>query len=413
MTETSPASSDGPTPRPPWLLLRQHPTLQRLFVGALISAIGDSLTWTALTWHVVETTNSGAAVGWVLLSYSLPATFTGAPLGRLLDRMAPEKLMFWDNIVRAGITLLFPIFGLLGWLSLPALYVLAGCAGALSPVTRAGMRLLIPRLVKDHELESGNAVMGWTENLPSIVGAPLAGALIATRGALNALWIDAVSFLALAVILATVRILPREQSPAAADSPKATPLVLLRYPIVVILTAMSAIFFFAYGPTEAALPLFVKNVQHADARGLGIVWGAVGVGAAFGSALVGPISRVAKTGSALAAIALLWGIFQGAFVFTDSVWTGALCFFLGGIAWGPYMVLEATYLQRNTPSEEHGVIFGAHAAALAPMVPLGTALGGLLLQWFTPRMVILGSAAASIVASVLGYLLLTFRRRES
>ncbi|MGC4045313.1 MAG: MFS transporter [Armatimonas sp.] len=413
MTETSPDSSEPPPARAPWQLLKQHPTLQRLFAGALISAIGDSLTWTALTWHVVETTNSGAAVGWVLLSFSLPAAFTGAPLGRLLDRMAPEKLMFWDNVVRAGLTVLFPLFGLLGWLSMPALCALAGCAGALSPVTRAGMRLLVPRLVEDHELESANAVMGWTENLPLIVGAPLAGALIASWGSLNALWIDSVSFLVLAAILAALRIRPLEKSGAAGGAPKATPLLLLRYPTVVILTTMSAIFFFAYGPTEAALPLFVKNVQHADAKGLGIVWGAVGLGAAFGSALVGPISRVAKTGSTLAAIALLWGVFQGAYAFTDTVWLGALCFFLGGVAWGPYLVLEATYLQRNTPAEEHGAIFGAHAAALAPMVPLGTALGGLLLQWFTPKIVILGSAVASVVASAVGYLLLTVRRQES
>jgi MFS family permease len=394
----------------PWQLLRSHAPLRRIFIGALISAIGDSLTWTALTWHVVETTNSGAAVGWMLLAFALPSAITGAPLGRLLDRFDPKRLIILDNLLRAGVTVLIPVFGMLGWLGLPVLYVLAAIEGSLSPLTRAGMRLLVPRLVNEEDLEAGNAVLGWTENLPLIVGAPVAGFLIAAWGALNALYLDAASFLFLALMLATISIPALKNGTRAENIAPATPLLLLRYPEIAILTVMSAAFFFAYGPTEAALPLFVKNSLRSDAPGLGIVWGAVGLGAAVGSAFVGPISRVARTGSALAMIALLWGVFQGAFAFVHSVWAGALCFFLGGIAWGPYLALEATFLQRNTPKEEHGAIFGAHTAILAPIVPLGTALGGLLLSWLTPKTVILGSAGASVMASLIGYLLLTRRR---
>jgi predicted MFS family arabinose efflux permease len=399
-------SSDSPASSPLGLL-RSHAALRRLFIGALISAVGDTLTWTALTWHVVETTNSGAAVGWMLLAFALPTALTGAPLGRFLDRLSPKKLIIADNLARALITVLIPVLGALGYLSLPVLYTLAAIEGALSPVTRAGLRMLVPRLVDDRDLEGANAVMGWTENLPMIVGAPLAGALITAWGALNALYLDAASFLVLAGMLASVKTSPIPVSDRTDEkAPRATPLVLLRYPSVAILTGMSAAFFFAYGPTEAALPLFVKNTHRADALGLGIVWGAVGVGAAVGSAFVGPVSKVAKTGSALAGIALLWGVFQGAFAFTHTAWAGALCFFLGGIAWGPYLVLESTFLQRNTPPEEHGVIFGAHTAALAPVLPLGTALGGLLLQKFSPSGVILGSALASVLASLLGFVLL-------
>ncbi len=398
-------SSESPA-RSPLGLLRTHPALRRLFIGALISAVGDALTWTALTWHVVETTNSGAAVGWMLLAFALPTVLTGAPLGRLLDRLSPQKLMIADNLARAFITLLIPVLGVLGHLSLPVLYMLGAIEGALSPVTRAGLRMLVPRLVDDHELESANAVLGWTENLPLIVGAPLAGAIIGVWGALNALYLDAASFLVLAGMLASIKTASALVSGPEKSRSRATSLVLLKYPSVAILTGMSAAFFFAYGPTEAALPLFVKNTHHAGALGLGIVWGAVGIGAALGSALVGPLSKVAKTGSALAGIALFWGVFQGAFAFTHTTWAGALCFFLGGIAWGPYLVLESTFLQRNTPPEEHGAIFGAHTAALAPVVPLGTALGGLLLQKFTPAGVILGSAVASVLASVLGFVLL-------
>ena len=53
-------------------LLQRYPTLRRLWVGAMISGLGDTFTWMALTWYLVERTKSGAAVGTMLLCFSLP-----------------------------------------------------------------------------------------------------------------------------------------------------------------------------------------------------------------------------------------------------------------------------------------------------------------------------------------------------
>ena len=395
----------------PWEMLRRYPLLRRLFFGSLVSGLGDSLTWMALLWYVVELTGNGGAVGTLLLCFAIPALITGAPLGRLLDRFSPRDIMLADNVLRAVFIALAPLLAHFHALTLPLLYGIAGVSGALAPATRAGLRLLVPRIVPDTELEAANGAMGWVDHLPGVLGPPVAGVLIATAGALGALWLDALSFLFMAAALLGI---PRFGVEKPGDSGSshgslASPLILAQYPAVLVVTILTGAFSFAYGPTEAALPLFVKGSLHADARGLGTLWGALGVGAVVGNSFVGAISTRATTGSALALIALLWGTFQAFVPFTHSVWLAAVFFFVGGIAWGPYMALEATFLQRQTPAERHGAIFGAHAAFLAPMMPLGTALGGVVLRTASPGNVILGSALACVIASVLGFVLLSKR----
>jgi hypothetical protein len=41
--------------------LRHHPALRRLWIGAMISGLGDTFTWMALTWYLVERTDRQVA----------------------------------------------------------------------------------------------------------------------------------------------------------------------------------------------------------------------------------------------------------------------------------------------------------------------------------------------------------------
>jgi hypothetical protein len=61
--------------------LRSSPLFSCLWLGALISGLGDGLTWIALQWLMLERTNdSGTAVG-LMLCFGLPAMLTGTPMG--------------------------------------------------------------------------------------------------------------------------------------------------------------------------------------------------------------------------------------------------------------------------------------------------------------------------------------------
>jgi hypothetical protein len=307
--------------------------------------------------------------------------------------------MVADNLARAVIVAAIPLCAAFGVLSMPLLYTLAALAGALTPATQVGTRLLIPRLVADEELEAANAAFGLTEHVSTIAAPAIAGLAIAAGGAMGTLWIDAASFVVMAVALAAMPDLPRGLPPDGEKSPSASsPLALLwRYPAVLVVTLLSVVFFFAYGPTEAAMPLFVKQALRGDARGLGLIWSSVGIGALLGNLAIPLLLKNGRTGITLAIVAVIWGICEWMLSRTSSVPMATLCFFAGGVAWGPYVPLKTTLTQRLIPAANLGSVLGVQTALLSPTAPLGTALGGVLLGILSPGAVI-GLAGLACVA---------------
>jgi len=59
--------------------------------------------------------------------------------------------------------------------------------------------------------------------------------------------------------------------------------LLLRTNELRLLTSLSVVFFFSYGPLEAALPLYSDRILHAGAQGYGLLWTGFGVGALVGA----------------------------------------------------------------------------------------------------------------------------------
>jgi hypothetical protein len=87
-----------------------------------------------------------------------------------------------------------------------------------------------------------------------------------------------------------------------------------------------------------------------------------------------------------------------------------LCFFAGGVAWGPYVPLKTTLTQRLIPPESLGAVLGVQAALLAPTAPLGTALGGVLLGILSPAAVIALSGLACVVGGAVALSFPALRR---
>jgi MFS family permease len=174
-------------------------------------------------------------------------------------------------------------------------------------------------------------------------------------------------------------------------------------------TLLSLVFFFSYGPLEAALPLYSDAILQTDARGYGLLWSALAVGALIGTLSSTTLSQRLRLGVALPLIALFWGASLLPMVFIDELWLACGLLFLGGLMWGPYTPMETTLLQRNVPKEQLGRVFGARSTLLTGGSPLGLAIGGILLVFVPSTIVIALSAFASILVGVSGLASPTFR----
>lgn len=382
----------------PLSVLRTRPLFARLWLGALVSGLGDNLSWLALTWFVLERTDQGAAVGALLLCFALPAVVTGPLWGRTLDRGQPGPLMLLDNLARAVLISLIPLLDALGKLEWWMVLVIAALMGALAPATSVGVRLFIPALLPDEELEQGNAAYGLTGQLPTVFGPALAGLLVAVWGAPRALLVDALTFLFMAGVLLGLPRLSRRHPLASREQPNTRQ----RWsPVVWAILGLTTLFSFVYGPLEAALPVFARERLGTSAQGYGALWSALGVGMVCGTFLVGTLSRAFPVSLVLMGIMALWGVAVTVLPLAPTVGFAFLIMFAGGVIWGPYTALETTLLQRSVPAERHGRLFGLRAMLLGPAAPLGTALGGLLLLGLSAGWVIALSGLGCLLGALL------------
>jgi MFS family permease len=370
--------------------------VRRLSAGLLLSRTGDQLTTIALVWFVLDLTGSAAAVGLVLLSAGLPPVVTGPLLGRLLDRWSPRRVMVADNLARAALVGTVPVLHWLDRLNMPLLYGLSLAAGALVPATDVGVRVALPRLVDEAELEHANVLLSIGDQVSALVGPAAGGLLVGLVGAPPVLLGDAASFLAMAAL---VRPLPDAATTAPAPPPAGGPATraAARDPAVRTVVGLTLVYFLAYGPLEPALPVYSRDLLGAGAGGYGLLWSAFGAGALVGLATVPVVARL-RPGLALAGNALAWGAALLPLLVITATVPAMLVLAVGGLVWAPYTTLEASLLQRVVPARALGRVFGVRRAVTAAATPLGAAAGGLLLDRATPTAVIGLSAVTCMLA---------------
>ena len=149
---------------------------------------------------------------------------------------------------------------------------------------------------------------------------------------------------------------------------------LFSLPYVPALTLLSLVFFFSYGPLEAALPVCSGQTLRANAGGYGLLWTGFGVGAFAGVLTLTKLSHRWRPGIALPLAMLFLGV--------------------AGASWAPYTPMETTLLQRLVPAGIRGQVFGARHSLVVAAAPLGAAFGGALLQYLSAPLVIAISGLA-------------------
>lgn len=384
-------------------VLHRSPAFARFWIGRLISLFGDAFTLIALPWFVLQVTGSGTATAGILLTLQLPAILTSLVIGSLIDRFQPRTIMAIDNGLRALIVGLIPILYWLGLLELWLLFLLTFFAGMLIPATEVGSRSILPDLVDDKDLDAANMLWSLSTNLALVVGPAVAGLLVASFGGPSVLLIDAGTFAVMTIVAILLPTLKRSQTQIQAPLSERLGLrQLWDLKVVRYTTLLSLVFFFSYGPLEAALPLYSEAILQTDARGYGYLWSALAVGALIGTLSSTALSRRLRLGVALPLIALLWGASLLPMVFVNDLGLACGLLLLGGLMWGPYTPMETTLLQRNVPKAQLGRVFGARSTLLAGGSPLGLAIGGMLLAFVPPTGVIALSAVACLLVGLSG-----------
>lgn len=291
---------------------RRYVPLIGLILGHAVSLTGNMLTFIALPLYVLFETGSAAATGLVGAFATAPVVLGGAFGGVLVDRIGYRRASIAADIVSgvtiAAVPLLAGTVGLPFW----ALLVLVFATGLLDTPGRTARTALLPEAAALAGVPIERAVGFYeaTERGARLIGAPVAGLLVATFGALTVLAVDAVTFALSAVLIAVLvpRVLRAAKTDAAAASADGAAAdgaaatggragywrefaegfrFLLREPLLrlIVLMVMFTNLFDAAKAT-VLLPV-VADRQLGGATAFGILVGAMGAGALTGSVVFG------------------------------------------------------------------------------------------------------------------------------
>src|SRR3954465_830815 len=281
-------------------LLRDNHNYRNLWIGQVVSEVGDHFNNIAVFSLAVGATKSGLVVSGVMLARAIPAMLIGPAAGVVLDRVNRKHAMVASDLIRALIAAMFilTVHGHRTWL----LYVLSGLLMTASPFFTAGRAAILPSIATRDELHTANSLTqttGWTT---LTIGTFLGGASVAQLGYGWGFFANAMSFLVSAFCISRLFLPGKGFRPArGAHSGKIGVRPWheykegLRYmrsvPLILGLLLINIGWATGGGAAQILFSVFGEIVFNRGPAGLGTVWGCAGIGLLCGGGVAYAIGR--------------------------------------------------------------------------------------------------------------------------
>ncbi len=171
----------------------RHRYILLLWLGQVLSALGDRFFEIAVVWLSVQIVGSEA--GFVLATGSIARLVLGLLGGVYADRWDRQKTMILVDMLRTLAILSLPMAAFLGEISLIHLAIIAAVEGGLSSIFDPALQASLPHLTNNtKELLAGNALLDVTSRMARIFAPGLAGLAIAFFPLKHFFTLDAISF---------------------------------------------------------------------------------------------------------------------------------------------------------------------------------------------------------------------------
>ncbi len=184
-------------------LLRQR-NFGLLWIGGLISMIGDWVLFVGLPFEIYRITGSTLATGGMVLALLVPRIVLGSVAGVYVDRWDRRRLMIVVNVLLAFFLLPLLAVGVIGlWVAFVVLVIESSLEQLFVPAEMA----LLPNLLEggEEELVTANALSGVNRHLARLIGPAIGGVVVALGGLTAVAILDAASFLLAAGLIAAIR----------------------------------------------------------------------------------------------------------------------------------------------------------------------------------------------------------------
>ena len=387
-------------------LLRRNRSFRQLWLGQVVSQMGDWFDTIALYTIILKLTGSGRDVGLLLVARFVPSFFFGPISGVIADRFSRQRIMIVSDVLRAVVVLGFLFVRRPDQLWL--LYVLTVFQLGLSTFFEPAKTAAIPSIVEDRELVAANAISSVTWSAMLTLGAAIGGFITGLFGTDVAFILDAVTYLLSAALIASIRVPKRKKRErqkvslgrllGITETIEGIKYVKDRPRVLALLLVKPA--WGLGGGILTLLAVFGERIFPVGkdaAQGIGVLFAARGIGTAVGPIVARRLSGEGdrRMHASIGIAFLIGGVFYvlfgtaTSFIFALVMLGIAHCG--GSILW----VFSTVRLQRAVVDNFRGRVFAAEMALFTLTMAASNFITGELLDRFqiSPRIVTVGMGA--------------------
>jgi MFS family permease len=404
--------------RHPYVRLALNGSFSALWSGQLVSLFGDRVHQMALAATVYTVTGSALATAFVFVAATMPNLLFSPIAGTLVDRWDHREVLVVSDILRAATVLLIPIAATVNIL---LVYPLVFVVTTISIFFRPARVAILPRIVREDELLTGNSALWVGETIVDVIGFPLAGlfvALLANNLAV-AFWLDSATYLGSALLLSTIAARPMpardtSQSAADADLPigfraelAAGWRFLRTEPVLLANTLQATIAQVTVGVLIGLTAVYSEQVfgpQGFDWRAVyGFIEGSQGAGNLVGGFLIGLVGiRFAKGRMIIVGYTFL-GLFTTLMALSGNLGVVLAIAFGIGVANMVFIIPSQTLFQERTPAHLIGRVVGFRFSLVFGAMTLSIGFGGIVAELLGVTTVIAAAGVVTMIAGLAGW----------
>ena len=276
-----------------WSPLRL-PVFRALWIASVASNVGTWMHEVADGWLMTTLTPSPLLVALLQSAEAFPIFVLALPAGALADVVDRRRLLLGTQTWMLAVAATLGAITLTGTITPTLLLALTVAMGVGIALNIPAWQALTPELVERKELPAAVALGGVAINLARVVGPAIGGVLVAAIGTGSVSLLNAVSFVAVLVVLYRWQRAPASSSLPAEDmlgamragaryvrySPRFRAVLVRTGSLVLCGSAMWSL-----------LPVVARRELRVGSTGYGVMLGCLGAGAVFGATVLPKLRR--------------------------------------------------------------------------------------------------------------------------
>src|SRR5256885_5618658 len=351
-------------------------------------------------WAMTSLSPSPLMVALVQSATSLPVFLVGLPAGAVADIVDRRRLLLVTQcwmLVAAGLLAVLTFVGLMTATTLLALTFALGVGVAMNTPT---WQAVTSELVPPSELARAVTLNELPVNIGRAVGPALGGVLVAASGPALVFALNAVSFVAVLVVVYRWRretprtVLPVERVIGATR-------VGIRYarhaPPVVAVLVRTGVFIMCASAFWALLPVIARRDLGLSALGYGLLLGCFGLGAIAGAAFLPRLKRRLELDAVVSLATILFALVSALTAMWRFVPGIGIAMIAGGVAWIAPMASLNGAAPTAAPAWVRARALGVYLIVFQGGLGLGSALWGLAAQHVGASIALASSAGGALL----------------